>query len=126
MLELEIELEPCLNGPKDDPLCQDDEILDIRAYHEYLSMTWPKPSASAALVVFHNLVTASVTEQYMANSRRHYFCAQQVLASYPKAITHDLSVTEGLLKPTASKRLPGLSPRSRLVDCPEATPHSHR
>lgn len=114
-------LAPCIDSPEA-PDCVEfaDEIKDIQAYHNLLSTSWGSPSASAVMVGFHNLVTASITgnprtQKYLAPDRRRLYCVADVLQALPADYVSDVNVPAA---PPAYPGVPGLAAQHRLLSCP--------
>jgi len=113
---------PCIDTP-DVPNCAEylDEVQDILAYRAFLGSAWASPSASAVLVGFHNLVTASIvanpkTEKYLKPDRQRLFCVQEVLRDIPSQFGPDTGTQP--LPPSTFDGVPGLAPKHRLLACP--------
>lgn len=111
---------PCLDGTTDpnSVACgqYQEEMSDVQAYHGFISgLAGPAP-ASSAFVVFHNLVTASVSNvANLQGAVRNYFCAKDVLQTEPAIFGADLPAV-ALGAPAA---VPGLAPQHRLLSCPQ-------
>mmetsp|Transcript_11304 Transcript_11304/g.40093 ORF Transcript_11304/g.40093 Transcript_11304/m.40093 type:complete len:124 (+) Transcript_11304:1068-1439(+) len=119
------EIEPCLGDQGEAPMPSEcanftGEVGDIHAYRAYARTVVQDSSArvSPLLVALHNMVTASVSPEYLIGGDRHFFCVDQVLRALPGAFVDDLppfGVSEG---PAAlGTGLPGLDPNHRLVKC---------
>lgn len=97
-----------------------EEVQDIRAYRKFVADSWAAPSASAVLVGFHNLVTASIvdsekTRKFLSPERRSFYCSRQVVDALPRAFFADLSASPAL--PPPADGVPGLAPYHREVAC---------
>mmetsp|Transcript_22090 Transcript_22090/g.56360 ORF Transcript_22090/g.56360 Transcript_22090/m.56360 type:complete len:120 (-) Transcript_22090:330-689(-) len=116
-----VELEPCLMlGVELPPKCSNytEEISYVNEYQTYLAESWMAPSASGLLVLFHNLVSSSVTNtKYLMGNSKHYYCVSDVMQAIPKMFVSDVPVPAppANVKPTG---LPGLSAQDPLVSCP--------
>jgi len=115
------DLKPCLLNPNGAG-CKDreEEIAQVFAFRKYISAVWARPSASAALVSFHNLVTASVVNvTNLMGNRRHFYCVKNVLRELPRAYVSDVpTVTWAPTPDAAVKDIPGLAHESKFIDCP--------
>lgn len=112
---------PCIDTP-DAPNCADfaEEVKDVLAYQSFVTGVWAEPPASAVLVAFHNLVTASIvgsprTKKYLAPQRRRLYCLSDVWTSLPAQFTSDVAVPA---KPPAVAGVPGLATQHQLLQCP--------
>lgn len=92
-----------------------EEIGYARAYRSFIfNVEGPSP-ASTALVVFHNLVTASVSHvNYLQGSIRQYYCVKDVLLGEPQLFGADFPAPAA--GPPAP--VPGLGPQHPLLACP--------
>lgn len=94
------------------------EVRDILAFRRFVKTAWEDPngvSASAVLVVTHNLVTASIDPKWNAN-RRQFFCVQEVLKALPDRFISDVSSVHWTA-PAHGPSVPGIG-FHRLVNCP--------
>lgn len=71
------------------------------------------------LVVFHNLVTASIvqnpkTRRYLPPGRRRLYCLQEVQSALPAAYISDVGAPP---VPTITAALPGLALQHPLLSC---------
>mmetsp|Transcript_7250 Transcript_7250/g.20097 ORF Transcript_7250/g.20097 Transcript_7250/m.20097 type:complete len:105 (+) Transcript_7250:490-804(+) len=92
-----------------------EEMQDVQSYRAFIpAVAGPSP-ASTALVVFHNLVTASVSNvAYLQGAARRLFCVKDVLQSVGSTFGAD--VPAPAVGPAA--QVPGLMAQHRLLACP--------
>mmetsp|Transcript_127944 Transcript_127944/g.356075 ORF Transcript_127944/g.356075 Transcript_127944/m.356075 type:complete len:119 (+) Transcript_127944:181-537(+) len=94
-----------------------EEIRDIFAFRHFLQATWEQPSASATLVAFHNLVTATVHPDYRTPECNHAYCANQVVTELHQVSGVDLIQNLSQLLPatvfgSVAEFVPGLGPHA--------------
>jgi len=107
------ETSPCIQASE--------EILDVLAYRKFVTSSWQSGSASAVLVACHNLVTDSISRQYLNGDRRQYYCTKHIQS----ALEHNVAFKENIVLfgsggDSASlvvQGVPGLGSHHRLVDC---------
>jgi len=100
------------------------EITDVFAYRKFAASSWQSGSASAVLVAFHNLVTASISKQFLDGDRRRYYCIKQVNLALQKNVALKMNDTsfgrsDYPISPVV-EGVAGLGSYHRLVDCTSA------
>jgi len=87
----------------------------VQAYRAFVQANWGNPPATAVMVAFHNLVTASVTKpaEYCRGGVQHYVCMQQATQAMTPDFVTDVQAPAARVEPG----LPGLATNHRLVMC---------
>jgi len=109
-------LGPCLENVE---LCEDEALVleraDVLAYQAWLNEPLTANASFSAVVVLHNLVTASVATDFLpAGGRRTYACVRTAATALGSFLGFDFTPWV----PPVPGALPGIG-KHRLLNCPE-------